>query len=98
MSTSTTAPRGTSAPGETDRGGGLGTPPDLRTSHSRGFGPGFVVKLLLMALINAFGLFGVLAAWAAGSWGILAFLLVALVVADLVYFLPARRILPAKYL
>ncbi len=98
MSTSTTAPGGTAAPVQPRGGNGLGEPLDLRRSHSRGFGVGFVVKLILMALINAFGLYGILASWAAGSWGILAFLVVALVVADLVYFLPTRRLLPAKYL
>jgi arabinogalactan oligomer/maltooligosaccharide transport system permease protein len=98
MSTSTTAPGGTAAPVQTPGGNGLGEPLDLRRSHSRGFGLGFVVKLILMALINAFGLYGILASWAAGSWGILVFLVAALVVADLVYFLPTRRILPAKYL
>ncbi|KMK73232.1 maltose ABC transporter permease [Kocuria rhizophila] len=69
-----------------------------RQSHSRGFGAGFLVKLVLMALVNAFGLFGILSAWAAGSWAILTFLVLALVVADLVYFLPTRKLLPAKYL
>ncbi|MFW3385913.1 UNVERIFIED_CONTAM: ABC transporter permease subunit [Kocuria sp. CPCC 205274] len=98
MSTSTTAPGGTAAPVQTPGGNGLGEPLDLHRSHSRGFGLGFVVKLILMALINAFGLYGILASWAAGSWGILVFLVAALVVADLVYFLPTRRILPAKYL
>ncbi|MEX5297624.1 ABC transporter permease subunit [Kocuria sp. CPCC 205292] len=98
MSTHITARGATAAPGEAGGGAGLGAPLDLRNSHSRGFGMGFVVKLLLMALINAFGLYGILAAWAAGSWGILAFLALALIVADLVYFLPSRKILPAKYL
>lgn len=75
-----------------------GPRPSTRHSHARGFSAGFVVKLVLMALINAFGLFGILSAWAAGSWAILVFLVLALVVADLVYFLPTRRLLPAKYL
>ena len=44
---------------------------------------GFVIKLVLMALINAFGLFGILSAWAAESWGILVFLLLALIAAAL---------------
>ncbi|MFE7631702.1 ABC transporter permease subunit [Kocuria sp. NPDC057446] len=98
MSTSTTTRDGTTAPGGTGGGAGLGAPLDRPHSHSRGFGLGFVVKLVLMGLINAFGLFGILSAWAVGSWGILVFLVVALVVADLVYFLPTRRLLPAKYL
>ncbi|PLC11259.1 maltose ABC transporter permease [Kocuria flava] len=98
MSTNTTAPGRPPAPEDTAAGGALGAPLDLHRSHSRGFGGGFLVKLLLMALINAFGLYGILAAWAAESWGILAFLIVALIVADLVYFLPTRRLLPSKYL
>ncbi|MGQ1838136.1 ABC transporter permease subunit [Kocuria turfanensis] len=98
MSTSTTTRDGTAAAGTTGRDTGPGAPRERRHAHSRGFGPGFVVKLVLMALINAFGLFGILAAWAAGSWGILAFLVAALLAADLVYFLPARKLLPAKYL
>lgn len=97
MSTSTGQPGAVTGPEQAD-GGSLGTPLKLRHSHSRGFSAGFVVKLVLMALINAFGLFGILSAWAAGSWGILAFLVIALIVADLVYFLPTRRLLPAKYL
>lgn len=67
-------------------------------SHSRGFSVGFVVKLVAMALINAFGLYGILAAWAVGHVGILIFLVVTLVAVNLIYFLPTRRLLPAKYL
>ncbi|GEO96160.1 ABC transporter permease subunit [Kocuria turfanensis] len=98
MSTSTTTRDGTAAAGTTGGDTGPGAPRERRHAHSRGFGPGFVVKLVLMALINAIGLFGILAAWAAGSWGILVFLVAALLAADLVYFLPARKLLPAKYL
>lgn len=98
MSTSTTTRDGTATSGTADGDTAPGAPRERRHAHSRGFGPGFVVKLVLMALINAFGLFGILAAWAAGSWGILVFLAAALLAADLVYFLPARRLLPAKYL
>lgn len=97
MSTSTGQPGSATAPEQTD-GDSLGTPLKLRHSHARGFSAGFVVKLALMALINAFGLFGIFSAWAAGNWGILAFLVIALIVADLVYFLPTKRLLPAKYL
>lgn len=78
------------------------TPPDLkksapRLSHARDLTrPGFYVKLALMALVNAFGLFGIMAAFAQGDWGILAFLAVTLLVADYVYF--SKRAIPAKYL
>lgn len=97
---STTPARPVISPTERDSAGDgrPESPPSIRHSHSRGFGMGFVIKLVLMALINAFGLFGILSAWAAESWGILVFLLLALIAADLVYFLPTRRMLPAKYL
>lgn len=97
MSTTTT-PGTAPAPDEATGASALDAPLNPRHSHARGFGVGFVVKLILMGLINAFGLYGILAAWANESWGILAFLVVALIVADLVYFLPSRKLLPAKYL
>ncbi|MBB3038519.1 ABC transporter permease subunit [Hoyosella altamirensis] len=74
------------------------TPSRKRTSHSHGFSGGFVVKLVLMALINAFGLYGILASWAVGNNGILWFLVAALAVVNIVYFAPTRKLLPAKYL
>ncbi len=72
--------------------------PPRREPHARrweGRGWGFVVKLALMAAVNAFG---VAAAWAAfleGSWWILALMLGLVVVADWVYF--SKRALPLKY-
>jgi arabinogalactan oligomer/maltooligosaccharide transport system permease protein len=66
------------------------------TSHARDFGPGFVVKLVLVGLVNALGVYGMLAASAVRSWGIVGFLVVALVLVDWVYF--SRRMLPMKYL
>jgi arabinogalactan oligomer/maltooligosaccharide transport system permease protein len=66
------------------------------TSHARDLGAGFVVKLVLVALVDALGLYGVLAAAAVGSWGIVAFLVLALVAVNWVYF--SRRMLPGKYL
>jgi arabinogalactan oligomer/maltooligosaccharide transport system permease protein len=69
-----------------------------RDAHSRGFSAGFLVKLLLMALVNAFGLYGILASWAVGNYGILIFLVVLMVIVDLIYFLPTRKLIPAKYL
>ncbi|MCA5894927.1 ABC transporter permease subunit [Isoptericola sp. NEAU-Y5] len=58
-------------------------------------GAGFAVKLVLMALVDALGVFGVLAAWRAESWGILAAMVALLVAANWVYF--SRRTLPLKY-
>lgn len=49
-----------------------------------------------MAAINAFGVYGVLAAAAVGSWGILAGLVVGVVVADWIYF--SKKAIAAKYL
>lgn len=66
-------------------------------SHARDFGrPGFYVKLVLMLLVNAFGVYGIIASYTQGEWGILAFLVVTLIVADYVYF--SSRAIPAKYL
>ncbi|MGM0384919.1 MAG: ABC transporter permease subunit [Actinomycetota bacterium] len=68
-----------------------------RLSHARDITrPGYVVKLILMALVNAFGLYGILAAWAQDSMGVVAFLVVALIAANWVYF--SKRAVPAKYL
>lgn len=68
-----------------------------RLSHARDISrPGFIVKLILMALINALGLYGILAAWAQDSMGVVAFLVVALIAANWVYF--SKRAVPAKYL
>lgn len=66
-------------------------------SHARDLSrPGFWVKFALMMLVNAFGVYGILASWGQQEWGVLAFLLVTLIIADYVYF--ARRAIPAKYL
>lgn len=66
-------------------------------SHARDLSrPGFYVKLVLMAIVNAFGIFGILASYAKEEWPLLAFLVVTLVIADYVYF--SKRALPSKYL
>lgn len=66
-------------------------------SHARDLSrPGFYVKLVLMGLVNAFGLYGIMASAAAQQWWVLIFLAVTLVVADYVYF--SKRAIPAKYL
>ncbi|MGW8568046.1 ABC transporter permease subunit [Isoptericola sp. NPDC055881] len=59
-------------------------------------GAGFAVKIVLVALVDALGVFAVLAAWRAGSWGILAAMLALLVAANWVYF--TKRALPLKYI
>lgn len=68
-------------------------------AHSRswrGLGWGFLVKLLIMAVINAFGLLGIVAAFQAQSWIIFGVAVLLLVAADVVYF--TKRALPLKYL
>lgn len=76
--------------------------PTPRPAHAHlgrsGSTKGFLIKLVLMALVNAFGLYGILAAWGVQNWGILTFLVVTLIAVDLIYFLPGRRLLPLKYL
>lgn len=57
---------------------------------------GFWVKTVLVALVDALGVYGILAAGALGQWGIVAFLVVALVAVNVVYF--SKKMLPAKYL
>ncbi len=57
---------------------------------------GFWIKLALVALVDALGVYGILAAGALQQWGIVAFLVVALAVVNVVYF--SKRMLPAKYL
>jgi arabinogalactan oligomer / maltooligosaccharide transport system permease protein len=68
-------------------------------SHARGWrglGWGFIVKLALMALVNAMGLAVILAAFRTGSWVILIGSVVLLIIADIVYF--TKRALPLKYM
>lgn len=65
-------------------------------SPAQRFGAGFLVKLAVMAVVNAFGVYVLIAAWTAESWGILAAMLAMLIVADWVYF--SRRTVPLKYI
>jgi arabinogalactan oligomer/maltooligosaccharide transport system permease protein len=65
-------------------------------SHARNVSPGFVAKLVLVGVVDALGVYGILAAWAVQSWAIVAFLVVALLAVNWVYF--SRRAVPAKYL
>lgn len=76
-------------------GGGGGRTRRTGESHARDFSPGFAVKLVLLALINAFGVYVILAAWGQQAWGILSAMVALLVAADWVYF--SRRTLPLKY-
>ncbi|WP_129784439.1 ABC transporter permease subunit [Promicromonospora panici] len=65
-------------------------------SGRTGWSPGFLVKLALIALVDALGVYAVLAAWGAGSWGILAAMVALLLVANWAYF--SKRALPLKYI
>ena len=57
---------------------------------------GVLVKIALMAVVNALGLFGILAAWREGNVGILLSMVALVAAADWVYF--SRRTLPLKYI
>ncbi|REJ05192.1 ABC transporter permease subunit [Microbacterium bovistercoris] len=73
--------------------------PPRQESHARSFrGPGwgFLTKLVLMALINAFGVMTAIAAWRVESWIVLGAIVVLVGIADWVYF--TRRALPLKYI
>ncbi len=65
-------------------------------SHANSIRPGFFVKLILMGIVNAFGVYVIMQAYAAESWGILVAMVLALVVLDYIYF--SKRALAAKYL
>ncbi|GAA1697793.1 ABC transporter permease subunit [Microbacterium sediminicola] len=88
----------TQTPGKATPPGEDGAPP-RGESHARGWrglGWGFLVKLALMAIVNAFGLMVIVSAWRVESWFILVAMIVILVAADVVYFW--KRALPMKYL
>ncbi|MFT4281694.1 ABC transporter permease subunit [Microbacterium sp.] len=61
-----------------------------------GIGWGFLVKLAILGVINAFGLMGIFAAAQAQSWLICGAAVVLLLAADIIYF--TKRALPLKYL
>ncbi|MBD8077484.1 ABC transporter permease subunit [Cellulosimicrobium arenosum] len=65
-------------------------------SHARSYGPGFIAKLVLMAVVDALGVYVVWSAWTQDSYGILAVSLALLVAANWVYF--TRRALALKYI
>lgn len=71
-------------------------PRESAARNWRGLGWGFVVKLLLMALVNALGITLILSAWNAESWAILIGSAVLLILADVVYF--TKRLMPLKYI
>ncbi len=66
------------------------------SSPARDFSKGFLVKLVLVGLIDAIALYGILTAIAVEQWAIVGFLVLALVAVNWAYF--SRRTLAAKYL
>ncbi|MFD2028729.1 ABC transporter permease subunit [Promicromonospora aerolata] len=70
--------------------------PVTRGSGRTGWSPGFLVKLALIALVDALGVYALLAAWGAESWGILAAMVALLLAANWAYF--SKRALPLKYI
>jgi arabinogalactan oligomer/maltooligosaccharide transport system permease protein len=66
------------------------------TSHAREWGVGFLIKLALMAIIDALGVYAIWSAWNAESYGILASMTAMVIAANWVYF--SRRALPLKYI
>lgn len=84
------------APGAAGAPGASGSPPESHARSWSGPGWGFLVKLLLMMVVNAIGVMAILSAYNAGSWVVLAVLVVLLLAADVIYF--TRRALPLKYL
>ncbi|MEA4943610.1 MAG: ABC transporter permease subunit [Propionicimonas sp.] len=65
--------------------------------NSRTFSAGFVVKLVLMCLVDAFGVYIVYAAWLRQSWWVLGAMVLILIAVNYTYF-TTKRTLPAKYL
>jgi ABC-type sugar transport systems, permease components len=66
-----------------------------RVAHARDLGRGFLVKLALVALVDALGVYIAMTAFAQGSTGVLVGMVLALVAVNWVYF--SRRSLPMKY-
>lgn len=94
------SPRSRTARGPDDGPGGPGGPGGPRGPRTwigaQTFSAGFVAKLVLVGLVDALGVYGVLASAAQQQWGVLAFLVAALLVVNVVYF--SKRAVPAKYL
>ena len=68
-----------------------------KTSHANDVTKrGFFVKLILMMLIDALGLYGVFTAYMVKSWIVLGVLAALLIVVNWIYF--SKRMIPAKYL
>lgn len=67
-----------------------------RLSHARDFRPGFLVKLIAMAIVDALGVFVAITGFGQEQYTIAWVMVVLLVLVNYVYF--SRRTLPLKYL
>lgn len=65
-------------------------------SQATNWGPGFLTKLILMAAVNALGLYVLVNAYTAGSWVVFGGMALILVAVDYVYF--SKKTLALKYL
>ncbi|MGO1590364.1 MAG: ABC transporter permease subunit [Ancrocorticia sp.] len=90
------AGRHTAAEAETTEGGRPIERKVGSTSHARSWSPGFFVKLVLMAGVNALGVYVLFSAFTASSWIVFGGMLGLLLAADYVYF--SKRTLALKYL
>lgn len=84
------------SPGSLSERSKTATPQESHARGWRGPGWGFLVKLVLMMLVNAFGVAGILSAYRSESWLILGIMAALLLLADWIYF--AKRPVPLKYL
>jgi arabinogalactan oligomer/maltooligosaccharide transport system permease protein len=65
--------------------------------NSRDFGVGFLVKLVIMAIVNALGVYIIWSCWVVDSWGILTVMAVFVILLDWAYF-TKKHSLPLKYI
>ncbi|HEY3437505.1 MAG TPA: ABC transporter permease subunit [Actinotalea sp.] len=70
-------------------------PPRRGTSHARNFTRGFFIKLILIGLVDALGVYVILAAWTQQSLAVMWVMVALLVLTNWVYF--SRRAVPMKY-
>jgi len=70
---------------------------DKTAWNSKTMSVGFVAKLILMALVDALGVYIVYSAWMSRSWWVLVAMVAILVAVNYTYF-TRRNVLPAKYI
>lgn len=71
--------------------------PAYKPSHARDIHrPGFYIKLVLMMLVNALGLYGMFTAYLVDSWLVVIVMALLLIAVNYVYF--SSKMIPAKYL